>query len=72
MILQIYRIHLINGDVIDTAEDYELPFEKGLIAKFSNTDDNTIFTIGDGVSGFCYIPKKSILYISTGDVITEE
>lgn len=28
MYYQIYRIHLLNGDVIEIAEDYDLPVKK--------------------------------------------
>ncbi len=27
---QIYRIHLLNGEVIEASEEYDLPVEKGL------------------------------------------
>lgn len=28
---QIYRIHLLNGEVIEASEEYDLPVEKGLV-----------------------------------------
>ncbi len=31
---QIYRIHLLNGEVIEASEEYDLPVEKGLVGKF--------------------------------------
>lgn len=65
---QIYHIHLLNGEVIEASEAYDLPVEKGLVGKFQKTDDNTIFEIGDAISGFAYIPKRSILFITAGDV----
>ena len=45
--------------------------KKGLVGKFEKADDNEIFEIGDAISGFAYIPKRSILFISTGDVREE-
>ena len=65
---QIYRIHLLNGEVIEASEAYDLPAEKGLVEKFGKADDNEIFEIGDAISGFAYVPKRSILFIETGDV----
>ena len=68
---QSYHIHLLNGEVIETSEAYDLPVEKGLVGRFGKADDNEIFEIGDAISGFAYIPKRSILFISTGDVREE-
>lgn len=65
---QIYHIHLLNGEVIEASEAYDLPAEKGLVGKFEKADDNEIFEIGDAISGFAYVPKRSILFIATGDV----
>lgn len=65
---QNYNIHLLSGEVIGASESYDLPAEKGLVGKFGKADDNEIFEIGDAISGFAYIPKRSILFISTGDV----
>ena len=61
---QIYRIHLLNGEVIEASEEYDLPVEKGLVGKFQKADDNKVFA----VSGVFYIPKRSILFIATGEV----
>ena len=42
---QIYRIHLLNGEVIEASEEYDLPVEKGLVGKFQKADDNKIFAL---------------------------
>lgn len=68
MYYQIYLLHLLDGTVIDVAEDYELPEEKGLIGRYRKADPKEIFVIGDRMVGFAYVPKSSILYISTGQV----
>lgn len=68
---QSYHIHLLNGEVIEASEAYDLPAEKGLVGKFGKACDNEIFEIGDAISGFAYIPKRSILFITTGDVREE-
>ena len=60
---QIYRIHLLNGEVIEASEEYDLPVEKGLVGKFQKADDNKVFEIGDAVSGLLYV-----LFIATGEV----
>ena len=65
---QIYHIHLLNGEVVEASEAYDLPAEKGLVGRFEKADDNEIFEIGDSISGFAYIPKRSILFLSTGEV----
>ena len=63
-----YLLHLLDGSVIEVPEDYDLPMKKGLIGKYINSDPNEILIFGDAVSGFAYVPKRSIVYISTGDV----
>ena len=65
---QNYDIHLLNGEVIGASEAYDLPVEKGLVGKFEKADDNEIFEIGDAISGFAYIPKRSILFISENGI----
>ena len=65
---QIYHIHLLNGEVVEASEAYDLPAEKGLVGNFEKADDDKIFEIGDAISGFAYIPKRSILFITTADV----
>ena len=50
-------------------EDYDLPIEKGLVGKFAKAASDEIFTVGDPLLGFAYIPKKNIVYFETGDVI---
>lgn len=68
MYYQIYLLHLLDGSVIEVAEDYELPMEKGLIEKYRKAAPDELFTIGDALTGFSYVPKSSIVYIATGDV----
>ena len=69
MTFQIYKVHLLNGEVIDVWEDYELPASEGLVGKFEKAKDRDILTFGDMYTGPIYVPKKSILFISCGDVI---
>jgi hypothetical protein len=69
MAIQIYHIHLLNGEVIEAREEYDLPWEEGLIAKYQQAKDDEMFEIGGPLFGCCYILKKSILYISTGGVL---
>lgn len=68
MSYQMYLIHLLDGSIIKIAEDYDLPMKKGLIGKYQNADPNEILVFGNAIDGFTYVPKSSILYISTGDV----
>lgn len=68
MCYQMYLLHLLDGSVIEVSEDYDLPTEKGLIGKFQTAEPNEILEFGDPIAGFAYVPKSSIVYISTGDV----
>ena len=66
---QTYVLHLIDGTAIPMVEDYDLPAEKGIVGHFSKAAPDEIFTVGDRLLGFAYIPKSSIVYLETGDVI---
>ena len=66
--IQIYNLYLTNGDVIPATEDYELEGKKTIVSLFQRADDDDIFVITDLLLGSCYIPKKNIVCISTGDV----
>ena len=68
MAFQVYNIHLNNGMVIAVEENYDIPFENGIVAKYKRIKDNDFLTLGDCISGFIYVLKKNIAYISTGDV----
>ncbi len=69
MFYQIYNIHLLNGEVIQSSEDYDLPAEKGLVGMFERMKETDILTVNDLLLGSAYIPKRSIVYIATGDVV---
>ncbi len=66
--VQMYNLHLINGDVIPVPEDFDLTGKKTLLYWFSHEDANEIYKVGNQFLGFCYVPRKSVVYISTGDV----
>ena len=66
---QTYVLHLIDGTAIPKAEDYDLPAEKGIVGHFSKASPDEIFTVGDRLLGFADIPKSSIVYLETGEVI---
>ena len=67
-IYQIYELHLINGEVVSLAEEYDLPFKKGFVVEFEKADDNHMFAIDDAILGSVYVPKKSIVYVKAGEV----
>lgn len=69
MFYQIYNIHLLNGEVIQSSEDYDLPAEKGLVGMFKRMKETDILTVNDLLWGSAYIPKRSIVFIATGDVV---
>lgn len=68
MFVQIYNLHLINGSVVSLSEDYDLSGENAFINRFIKSEPEYIFCIGDEISGFTYVPKRSIVYVTTGDV----
>lgn len=72
MVIQCYNVHLANGPTITTGEDYEIPFENGFVSKFIAADENEVLTIrsAHSIDTEYYVPKKSILFISTGNVLT--
>ena len=45
MYYQIYRIHLLNGDVIEIAENYDLPVIKGLVGDFERMEEGDIMSV---------------------------
>ena len=68
MFYQLYHIHLLNGEVIETAEDYDLPASKGLLGAFEQMKETDYLTVDDILLGSTYIPKRSILYNTTAGV----
>ena len=66
--IQIYHLHLANGEIVQAAEDYKLKGKNTLVNLFQRANDEDIFFITDLLLGSCYIPKKKIVYISTGEV----
>ena len=60
--VQIYNLHLVTGEVVQAAEDYELKGKKTIVSLFQRADDEDIFLITDLLLGSCYIPKKNIAY----------
>lgn len=70
MATQIYNIHLVDGTVLPIPEDYDKPIKEGIVGKFTNAKDDDTLELGNSISGIFYIPRKSILFIATGDVLT--
>ncbi len=67
MFEQIYNLHLIDGSVVSLSEDYDLSVENAFINRFIKSEPDHVFCIGDEKSGFTYVPKRSIVYVTTGD-----
>ena len=66
-----YIIILQNGKEVRSYEDYELPVEKGLLGWFKKSKPDDVIAI-ENLFHTDYIPKRSILYIATGDVSKAE
>ncbi len=70
---QNYILHLIDGKSCETYEPYDLPMNKGLIASYRSLKDNDMIEVLSGIlDERVYIPKKSIVAISTGGVTERE
>lgn len=65
MAYHIYKVHLLDGNIIEFAEDYYLPPRKGIVEIYRNAEENAVITFGDAINGYCYVPKNNILYITT-------
>ena len=42
--LDVYKRQLLNGEVVQSAEDYDLPAEKGLVGIFERMKETDILT----------------------------
>ena len=69
--VQEYIICLLDGTQIRVYEDYNLPMEKGLLGWFKKAKPEEIIEVETLVHSD-YIPKRSILYIATGEVSKAE
>lgn len=58
-----YRIHLVNGQIIEYGEDYSLGDREGITARFRRARERDCIYAGDCIKGYLYIPKRSVLYI---------
>jgi len=67
-VFQTYKIHLINGEVLEFWEDYDIPAEKGICGKFEKSDEKDVLCFGNSAVDY-YVPKRSILFITAGDVM---
>lgn len=70
--VQVYWLHLLDGSEVQSCEEYDCPSEESIVTRFEKASPNEMFIIGDAFSGYCYIPKSSIVYISTGEVVVIE
>ena len=67
--LQEYRIHLITGDIIVSAERIDVPSEQRLHNRFKKCGPEDVLTVGSEETKRAFIPVRNILYVSTGDLI---
>ena len=69
MCLQEYRIHLINNQVINAAEERFVPEDKRLHNRFRESKPDDVLTIGTEETSRAFIPVRNILYISMGQEV---
>lgn len=65
--VQVYILHLLDGNTVKVKEEYDLPWEKGFIHLFEQAEESRIFIVNNDLN-IIYIPKRSIVSISTGNV----
>ncbi len=65
--LQVYSLHLLDGSTVEVREEYDLPWEKGFVHRFEQAEESTVFVVNNDLNSI-YIPKRSIVSISTGNV----
>jgi hypothetical protein len=68
MSIQLYNIHLINGEVLQVGEDYHLKGPKTIVNRFTKATDDEILDFESAFTSM-YVPRKNILFIATADVI---
>ena len=69
MSVQLYNVHLVNGDVLQVGEDYDLQGPKTIVNRFCKAEDNDVLEFDTLFTSF-YVPRKSILFIATSDVLS--
>ena len=68
MTVQLYNIHLINGEVLQVGEDYDLHGSQTIVNRFYKAGDNDILEFQTPITSM-YVPRKHILFIATADVL---
>lgn len=68
MALQLYNVHLVNGDVLQVGEDYDLRGPQTIVNRFYKAGDNDILEFRTPFTSM-YVPRKSILFVATADVL---
>lgn len=68
MVIQEYVINLTNGEKVIASEPFDLTGPKTLISQYEKAAPETVFRVGDSMSGICYFKAKDIVSIRTGDV----
>ena len=58
-----YRIHLVNGEIIEYGEDLGLGDREGITSRFRRARERDCIYAGNCSTGYLYIPKRSVLYI---------
>ena len=69
MAVQLYNVHLINGEVLQVGEDYDLEGLQATVNHFCNAGENNIREFSTMFTTM-YIPRKSIVFIATADVLS--
>ena len=68
MSIQLYNVHLVNGDVLQVEEDYDLRGPRTILNRFHQAEENEILEFRTPFTSM-YVPRKNILFIATADVL---
>ena len=68
MTVQLYNIHLTNGEVLQVGEDYDLHGAQTIVNRFYKAGGNDILEFQTPFTSM-YVPRKHILFISTAKVL---
>lgn len=69
MSVQLYNVHLVNGDVLEVGDDYDLQGPRTIVNRFCKAEDNDVLVFDTLFASF-YVPRKNIVFIATADVLT--
>ena len=69
MAVQLYNVHLTNGEMLQVGEDYDLKGPQTIVNRLCKAEDNDVLKFDTLFTSF-YVSRKNIVFIATADVLT--